>query len=164
MSYKLNIYNGDSWDNILKDLHIELDSEDWTSDNLNSLLGELKQALDSKKSRKIVKTYFDYTAVPFDVILVDTSDNVTITLPPNPIQGDRVQVIDASGNAATMNIMVNRNSHNINGKAININIDINFASIELVYDNVTNGWHFYMPMNISGAGSSVSDLKKFSNI
>ena len=155
MSFKLNIYNGSEWTNILQDLYIQLDNTNWTSENLSTFLDELKDALDDKESRNVVKTFLDYTASSFDVILVDTStDRVTITLPDNPEQGDRIQIIDVSGNAGLNEITVDRNGQKVNTEDNDVIIDVDFASIILIYDNATNGWHIDMLGSYFGADIS----------
>lgn len=73
--------------------------------------------------------------------IVDTSSvAITLTLPLNPNFGDEVRIIDGTGNAATNNITINRNTNNIQGQSTDLVIDINRAGIGLVYYNATNGW------------------------
>jgi hypothetical protein len=71
---------------------------------------------------------------------VDTSAARTLTLPLSPTQGDEIQIIDASGTAATNKITVNRNSGKINGIADNLLIDLNGAAATLIYTGSTWGW------------------------
>jgi hypothetical protein len=75
-----------------------------------------------------------------DEFLVDTSAPRVITLPSSPSTGDRVRIIDFTGNAATNNITVGRNSSNIEAVASDFIINANRGSIELVYSNGTQGW------------------------
>lgn len=141
MGYKLNIRGASDWQNLLKDLYIEVDNTNWTSTTLSGFLNEVQTALDGKKSRNVVKTALNYSTSSFDVVLVDTTAPVTITLPTSPSQGDEVYITDTVGNAHNSNITVNRNNHNINGIADNLVIDVALGSAKLIYDNVTNGWH-----------------------
>jgi len=158
MGYKLNVRGSGDWHNVLKDLYIEIDNTNWTSTTLSSFLNEVQIALDGKKSRNVVKTLFNYTASAFDVILVDTSNPVTITLPTSASRGDEIYVSDVTGNAFTNNITVSRNNHNINALAENLLMDVDMCSIKLIYDNVTNGWHL-------DAGGSYfgGDVSSFTN-
>jgi hypothetical protein len=71
---------------------------------------------------------------------VDTSAARTLTLPLSPTQGDEIQIIDASGTAATNKITVNRNSGKINGIADNLLIDLNGAAATLIYTGSSWGW------------------------
>ena len=82
-----------------------------------------------------------YQAVKGQKLFVDTSTgNVTVTLPALPTMGDEVTIVDATGNAATNNIIVDRNGSKITGLSDNLTIDINDAAITLAYYNTTRGW------------------------
>lgn len=141
MGFKLNVRGASEWQNLLKDLYIEIDNTNWASTTLSGFLNEVQTALDGKKSRNVVKTVMDYTASAFDVILVDTSSAVTITLPLSAARGDEVYITDVTGGASTNNITVNRNTRNINGLSENLVMDVDMSSVKLIYDNATNGWH-----------------------
>lgn len=156
MGYKLNIRGASSWENILKDLYIEVDNTNWTSTSLSGFLDEVQTALDGKKSRNVVKTFTNYAASAFDVVLVDTTSAVTVTLPASATQGDEIYITDTSGNAASQIITVARNGHNINGLTDNLEIDVDLASVKLIYDNVANGWH--VDAGGSYFGSDISDI------
>ena len=83
----------------------------------------------------------NYTATAGDKLFIDVSGGTaTVTLPTSPDMGDEVRVIDATGNAATNNITINRNGNNINGAADNLVLDVNRAAIGLAYYNSTQGW------------------------
>lgn len=82
-----------------------------------------------------------HQAVKGQRLFVDTSTgNVTVTLPALPTLGDEVTIVDATGNAATNNIIVDRNGSKITGLSDNLTIDINDAAITLAYYNTTRGW------------------------
>ena len=82
-----------------------------------------------------------YTASHGDKLFVDVSSApATVTLPASASMGDEVRIIDATGNAATNNITINKNGHNINGAADNLILDVNRAAIGLAYYNVAQGW------------------------
>jgi hypothetical protein len=141
MGYKLNVRGNSDWKNILKDLYVEIDNTNWTSNTLSGFLTEVHTALTGKKSRNVIKTLFNYTASAFDVILVDSSNLVTITLPLSASRGDEIYISDVSGSAFTNNITVSRNGHKINALAENLVMDVDMCSVKMIYDNPSNGWH-----------------------
>ena len=141
MGYKLNVRGSSDWKNLLKDLYIEIDNTNWASTTLYGFLNEVQTALDGKKSRNVIKTLFNYTALAFDVVLVDTSNLVTITLPTSATRGDEIYISDVTGQAFTNNITVARNGHKVNGLAENLVMDVDMCSVKLIYDNVSTGWH-----------------------
>ena len=71
---------------------------------------------------------------------VTSSSALTLTLPANPSRNDQISILDASGNAATYNITVARNSKLINGNAGNFIIDSNGFWASLIYTGSTYGW------------------------
>ena len=71
---------------------------------------------------------------------VTSASALTLTLPASPSVNDQVDVFDASGNAATYNITIGRNSSLINGNAGNFIIDANGYWASLVYTGTTYGW------------------------
>ena len=73
-------------------------------------------------------------------IIVNTSTAVTLTLPASASLGDEIRIIDGTGTAATNNITVARNGHNIMGSASDLTINLNAAGIGLVYYNASRGW------------------------
>ena len=81
-----------------------------------------------------------YTAIVNDRILC-TAGGQTITLPAavGCIDGDTVQITDAAGIAASSNITVARNGANIQNLAENLTININNATVILVYSTAL-GW------------------------
>ena len=71
---------------------------------------------------------------------VTSASALTLTLPASPAQNDQVDIFDASGNSATYNITLGRNSNLINGNAGNFIIDANGYWATLVYTGATYGW------------------------
>jgi hypothetical protein len=71
---------------------------------------------------------------------VDTTAARTITLPAAPGVGDEVQIMDASGTAATNNITVLRNGNKINGLTEDAIIDVDMDMASFVYSGSTVGW------------------------
>jgi len=80
------------------------------------------------------------SAAAGDEVLVDSTAAVTVTLPTLAKIGDRVRVIDVKGLAATNNITVARNGHNIRSLAADFTVNTNFAFAELIYVDVAMGW------------------------
>ena len=72
--------------------------------------------------------------------ILDTSTAITVALPSAPVIGDKVGIIDGTGNASTNNITIARNGHNIQGLAQDMTVTNNRAALELVYYNTANGW------------------------
>ena len=82
-----------------------------------------------------------YTAVTGDGVMVDTSSSaITITLPASPTLGDFVRIMDQTGDAATNNITVARNSEKIQGTSADLTIATARAAIGLVFSNTAQGW------------------------
>jgi len=75
-----------------------------------------------------------YNAVVNDRIIC-TAGGQTITLPAaaSVVDGDTIQIIDAFGNSSNSNITVARNGSNIQNLAENLTINVNNATVTLVY-------------------------------
>lgn len=71
---------------------------------------------------------------------VDTSAARSLTLPATPTIGDEIQILDASGTAATYNITVLRNSNKINGQTDDALLDANGVAAVFIYTGSTYGW------------------------
>ena len=80
------------------------------------------------------------TAIAGVRYLIDTTANVTLTLPSSASLGDEVGVIDATGNAGTKNITVARNGGKIEGASADLTVSTNRSAFTLVYYNSTQGW------------------------
>jgi hypothetical protein len=64
----------------------------------------------------------------------------TLTLPAAPSIGDTVKVLDTSGAASSGNITIARNGNKIGNLTEDFLIDVDNASVNLVYINSTYGW------------------------
>lgn len=80
------------------------------------------------------------TLVVGSQVLVNTSSNITITLPANPSFGNQVRIVDGYGFASNHSITVNGNGANIQGVSNTLTIDVDRAAFGLVYYNVSQGW------------------------
>jgi hypothetical protein len=82
-----------------------------------------------------------YSAVVNDRIIC-TTGGFTITLPISTslIENDTIQIIDATGVAASSNITVARNGAKIQNLAEDLTINVNNACVTLVYTGATYGW------------------------
>ena len=75
-----------------------------------------------------------------DDIYLDGTSVITITLPADPVQGNKIRITDMSGDMTTNNAVINRNGKNIMKLAENFSIDENYKSCEFVYLNSIIGW------------------------
>lgn len=71
---------------------------------------------------------------------VNTSAARTLTLPASPAQGDEISVYDSTGSAGTNNITLNSNSNKINGVVQNLDIDVAYGAVSLIYTGSGYGW------------------------
>ena len=156
MAYKLNHYDGASFVNLLQDLYVEIDNTNWNSTSLSAFLDEISTSIDGKKDRTVVKTAVDVGSTAGDIILVDTADYVTVTLPSSPTQGDEVYIVDTVGNAENKEITLDGNGSSINGQALDLIMDVDLNSVKLIFDNATNGW--FIDMGGSFIGRDASEI------
>jgi len=83
----------------------------------------------------------DFTAVSGEGYFVNTSSGeIDVTLPASPSAGDIVAVSDYAKNSETNNIIIARNSSNIQGNASNLTIRNNGIAMTFVYADATKGW------------------------
>lgn len=118
-----------------------------TLDELAAALGDdanfattVTNSLATKKTEISSAISANTTLVAGRRYFVTSSSALTLTLPASPAQNDQVDIFDASGNAATYNITLGRNSSLINGNAGNFIIDANGYWATLVYTGATYGW------------------------
>ena len=103
--------------------------EIFTVTNLNSYNPHAYLAISANTNLSINTRYF-----------VTSASALTLTLPSSPSINDQIDIFDASGNAATYNITVARNTKKINGVTGNLIIDTNGSWMTLVYTGSTYGW------------------------
>ena len=84
-----------------------------------------------------------YTSTDGDQILANTTANpITVTLPASPSVGEEIVIIDARGTFGSNNLIVARNSSNINSAASNLTLSTNGQAVTLVFIDSTRGWSF----------------------
>jgi hypothetical protein len=84
-----------------------------------------------------------YTAEVNDRILMDSSGgSFTITLPVSTslLVNDTIQFIDVTSSLGTNSVTVDRNGALIQGQSDNLTLDVNGATITLMYSGQTYGW------------------------
>lgn len=81
-----------------------------------------------------------YNIANKDRLLVVPSAGQVLTLPITPAVGSFVEIVDATGTAATTNFTVARNGSLIQGQAVNLTFNVNAGSIGLVFAGATYGW------------------------
>ena len=118
-----------------------------TLDELAAALGDdasfattVTNSLANKKTEISSAISANTTLVAGRRYFVTSASALTLTLPASPAQNDQVDIFDASGNSATYNITLGRNSNLINGNAGNFIIDANGYWATLVYTGATYGW------------------------
>lgn len=84
-----------------------------------------------------------YNAVVNDRILADCSGTAfTITLPVSTqlLVNDVIQIIDITGSSTTNNITIARNGAKIQNLSEDLTVNVDNASVTLMYSGVTYGW------------------------
>ena len=71
---------------------------------------------------------------------VDTTSDLTLTLPATPSLGDEIELYDAGNNAFNNDVIILRNGEKINGLTDDAALDINGFTVSFVYTGSTYGW------------------------
>jgi hypothetical protein len=83
----------------------------------------------------------NYTVLPNYIVLGDASISAfNVTLPASPINGDIIEVKDINNISSTNNITIKGNSNKIDGLAEDLIIDVNGASVKLIYHSIDTNW------------------------
>ena len=69
---------------------------------------------------------------------------IVITLPDSPAQGDEVEAFDPTGDWATANLTMNRNTLKINGEESDYVLDGGATGVKLIYFDAAEGWRTYL--------------------
>ena len=78
----------------------------------------------------------------------NTSAAGIVKLPASASAGDMISIKDYAGNFATNNLVIQRNSHKIQGNTTDSTIETNRASLTLVYVDATKGWLYTNESNV----------------
>lgn len=105
---------------------------------LQSTVSALQTSLSTVPSSWQIATT-SMTALNNDRIFVNNG-GITITLPLNPSVGYSVHIVDATNNAATVNFTIARNGQKIMSLAEDMTVNVNGASIPLVFVDAVRGW------------------------
>ena len=96
----------------------------------------------------------NYTLANRDGIIADSSlGSFTLTLPATPAPGDQVVIADGA-DFSTNNVTVARNGSTIEGLAENLVLNIQGASVTMIYSGVT--WQVYAQIGAQGANISAT--------
>jgi hypothetical protein len=79
----------------------------------------------------------------------NTSASGIVKLPASASAGDTVAIKDYAGNFGTNSLLIQRNSHKIQGVANDSSIETNRASVTLVYVDATKGWLYANESNVA---------------
>lgn len=101
---------------------------------------EMSAMLLNYKQEIAVAVTSNITALVGRRYAVDTTAARTITLPASPAVGDEVQIMDATGTAATNNITILRNGNKITGLLDDAIIDTDGGMLKFIYTGSTYGW------------------------
>ena len=95
-----------------------------------------------------------FTATANKGFLINTGSAVTVTLPASPSTGAEVIIVDQTGQSATNNITIGRNSSKIKGLCQDATLKINRGGLRLVYSGSSQGWITATAGNDASAGQS----------
>ena len=151
MGYKINIRGGAAWDNILKDINIEVvdSNNNFTGTVLNDVLDELYiggltwSVVSSNTTAQSNKAYVANTAT--------ANSNITVTLPPSASAGDQIGFIKIGSN---YDLIIGRNGKTIQGVAEDLVMDYDNSSCLLVYTDSTYGWRLAWASPAGNSGGS----------
>jgi len=107
------------------------------SDGFKNAAGDI---LGAGYDRVSITTSVGVTANTFDYLLDTSAGFFTITLPPNPIVGDRVFFYDSQSTFNTNSPIIARNGSNIMGLAEDMILDVVNSRSEFIYTGITKGW------------------------
>ena len=82
----------------------------------------------------------NFQSVASQGYFIDTTSNeVTVTMPPSPVVGDMISIVDYAGTAQTNNIKITAQA-NINGSANDVKIDYKRGAVSIIYSGTAQGW------------------------
>tara|TARA_R110002012_G_scaffold219991_1_gene391479 strand:+ start:1144 stop:2556 length:1413 start_codon:yes stop_codon:yes gene_type:complete len=81
-----------------------------------------------------------FTAAAGKGYFINTGSAVTVTLPSSPSAGDEIIVIDSTGQAATNNITLGRNTNKIKGLCACATLKTDRVGVRIIYSGSSQGW------------------------
>tara|TARA_S200002703_G_scaffold152929_1_gene153888 strand:+ start:1368 stop:2732 length:1365 start_codon:yes stop_codon:yes gene_type:complete len=81
-----------------------------------------------------------FTAAAGKGYFINTGSAVTVTLPSSPSAGDEIIVIDSTGQAATNNITLGRNTNKIKGLCADATLKTDRVGVRIIYSGSSQGW------------------------
>ena len=81
-----------------------------------------------------------FTAAAGKGYFINTGSAVTVTLPSSPSAGDEIIVIDSTGQAATNNITLGRNTNKIKGLCACATLKTDRVGVRIIYSGSSLGW------------------------
>ena len=83
----------------------------------------------------------------------NTSASGIVKLPASASIGDFVAIKDYAGNFGSNGLVIQRNSHKIQGLTVDSRLSTNRASVVLVYVDSTKGWLYWEESNVADLGA-----------
>jgi len=94
-----------------------------------------------------------FTAAAGKGYFINTGSAVTVTLPSSPSAGDEIIVIDSTGQAATNNITLGRNTNKIKGLCADATLENDREGVRIIYSGSSQGW-----ITVTSSNSTAPDL------
>lgn len=95
-------------------------------------------------------TQWGYNWIPSNLrLMCNLTEATTLNLPPNPQDGERMGVVDVSGNFATYNLTLVGNGSQIEG-ATQVVMNTNGYTAEWFYRADTGDWALVSPLSLAG--------------
>lgn len=112
---------------------------DLTTTDKTSIVNAINEL---KSDQATIKGSYDLYVINSNTNAVANSSYVfnsslTLTLPASPNVGDWIKVSDRSG---TTTSIIGRNGNNIMGSATDLTLDVDNATLEIIYSDPSNGW------------------------
>lgn len=133
--------------NILINTGGEIYKDSAVAGNQLTTLTTVQSEISSLVSADIDLIYGDvqtsaFNAVVGYVYLVNTTSSAfTGTLSASPSDGDVIGFVDIGGNCVTNNFTVGRNGKSIQGSANDLDCNVNYGTMYLIYDSSAGSWY-----------------------
>lgn len=129
--------NNVKWTGLELEEHIE------EGDIINIVYTRLSSTPGTMTNFRKIKVDENYVASVGNELLVDSSDGpIEITLPASPMELDEVKIVDIMNTFNDNNVTVLRNGNKIKDEELDLILDVDGASISLIFYSVDYGWTF----------------------